>query len=88
MNKFISMLKTMSKGDINGMGIGTIAFVAIVALGIIALFPLSLVYGLQLLGLPVVVSFKSWRNPWRICLFVSDPMTLSNGNLAAMSLAV
>ena len=71
MNKFISMLKTMSKGDINGMGIGTIAFVAIVALGIIALFPLSLVYGLQLLGLPVVVSFKSWLGSVLIMLFLT-----------------
>ena len=44
MNKIISKLKTMSQGDVSGMGIGTIAFVAIVALGIIALFPLSLVY--------------------------------------------
>jgi predicted neutral ceramidase superfamily lipid hydrolase len=71
MNKFISMLKTMSKGDINGMGIGTIAFVAIVALGIIATFPLMLVLGLQLLGLPVTVSFKSWLGSVLIMIFLT-----------------
>jgi predicted neutral ceramidase superfamily lipid hydrolase len=71
MNKFISMLKTMSKGDINGMGIGTIAFVAIVALGIIATFPLILVLGLQLLGLPVTVSFKSWLGSVLIMIFLT-----------------
>jgi len=71
MNKFISMLKTMSKGDINGMGIGTIAFVAIVALGIIATFPLVLVLGLQLLGLPITVSFKSWLGSVLIMIFLT-----------------
>jgi|LauGreDrversion4_2_1035121.scaffolds.fasta_scaffold348349_4 hypothetical protein len=71
MNKFISMLKTMSKGDINGMGIGTIAFVAIVALGIIATFPLMLVLGLQLLGLPITVSFKSWLGSVLIMIFLT-----------------
>jgi hypothetical protein len=71
MNKFISMLKTMSKGDINGMGIGTIAFVAIVALGIIATFPLMLVLGLQLLGLPITVSFKSWLGSVLIMIFLA-----------------
>jgi predicted neutral ceramidase superfamily lipid hydrolase len=71
MNKFISILKTMSKGDINGMGIGTIAFVAIVALGIIATFPLMLVLGLQLLGLPVTVSFKSWLGSVLIMIFLT-----------------
>ena len=71
MNKFISMLKTMSKGDINGMGIGTIAFVAIVALGIIATFPLVLVFGLQLLGLPITVSFKSWLGSVLIMIFLT-----------------
>ena len=71
MNKIISKLKTMSQGDVGGMGIGAIAFVVIVALGIIALFPLSLVYGLQLLGLPVVVSFKSWLGSVLIMLFLT-----------------
>jgi predicted neutral ceramidase superfamily lipid hydrolase len=71
MNKFINMLKTMSKGDINGMGIGTIAFVAIVALGIIATFPLMLVLGLQLLGLPITVSFKSWLGSVLIMIFLT-----------------
>jgi len=65
------MLKTMSKGDINGMGIGTIAFVAIVALGIIATFPLMLVLGLQLLGLPITVSFKSWLGSVLIMIFLT-----------------
>ena len=65
------MLKTMSKGDINGMGIGTIAFVAIVALGIIATFPLVLVLGLQLLGLPITVSFKSWLGSVLIMIFLT-----------------
>jgi hypothetical protein len=71
MNKFISMLKTMSKGDINGMSFGTIAFVAIVALGIIATFPLTLVWGLQLLGLPIAVSFKSWLGSVLIMIFLT-----------------
>ena len=71
MNKIISKLKTMSQGDVSGMGIGAIAFVVIVALGIIALFPLTLVYGLQLLGLPVVVSFKSWLGSVLIMLFLT-----------------
>jgi len=75
MNKIISKLKTMSQGDVSGMSIGTIAFVAIVALGILALFPLTLVYGLQLLGLPVVVSFKSWLGSVLIMLFLTIKTT-------------
>lgn len=75
MNNIINKLKTMSKGDISGMSIGTIAFVVIVALGIIALFPLTLVWGLQLLGLPVVVSFKSWLGSVLIMLFLTIKRT-------------
>ena len=71
MNKIISKLKTMSQGDVSGMGIGTIAFVAIVALGIIATFPLMLVLGLQLLGLPITVSFKSWLGSVLIMIFLT-----------------
>ena len=75
MNNIINKLKTMSKGDISGMSIGTIVFVVIVALGIIALFPLTLVWGLQLLGLPVVVSFKSWLGSVLIMLFLTIKRT-------------
>ena len=77
MNKIINFLKTIAKGDVKGMSVLSIVFVVAVALVVIAAFPLTLVWGLQLLGLPVEVSFSSWLGSVLILIYLT---TKRSGN--------
>jgi hypothetical protein len=80
MKKVIDFLKTMSKGDIKGMSPFAILFVILVALGVIVAFPLTLVWGLQLMGLPVEASFSSWLGSVLILFYLTVRRSSSNGN--------
>ena len=71
MKKVIDFLKTMSRGDVKSMSLFAILFVILVALGVIVAFPLTLVWGLQLLGLPVEVSFSSWLGSVLILFYLT-----------------
>lgn len=80
MNKITNFLKSMSKGDIKGMSPFSIVFVIVVALGIIITFPLTLVWGLQLLGLPIEVNFSSWLGSVLILFYLTVRRSSSNEN--------
>lgn len=71
MNKIINFLKSVGKGDVKGMNIFSILFVAIVAIAVIVTFPLLLVWGLKLIGLPVEVSFSSWLGSVLILFYLT-----------------
>lgn len=78
MNKAITILKDLAKGNVKGVPIFTLAFVIILGFSMLAAAPLLLVFGLKLMGLPVVVSFKSWLGSVLIMAFLGIRIGRSN----------
>lgn len=70
--KIVNTLKKISEGSLTSFG--SIAIAIILILIIVAVFasiPMMLIWGLQLLGFPVVTSFKSYCGALLIMLFTS-----------------
>jgi hypothetical protein len=63
---------------VKGVPVFTLAFVIILGFTMLAAAPLLLVFGLKLMGLPVVVSFKSWLGSVLIMAFLGIRIGKSN----------
>lgn len=70
MKKFTSVLKSLSKGKIEGSSLPTVLLLLVSGASIIVAMPLLLVWGLQLIGLPVEISLSSWLGAVLVFFFI------------------
>jgi flagellar biogenesis protein FliO len=70
MKKFTETLKSLSKGKVEGSSMPTVLMLVVTGLAIIIALPLLLIWGLQLIGLPIEASFSSWFGSILILIFI------------------
>lgn len=80
MKKFTETLKSLSKGKVDGNSMPTVLLLIASGLVIIAALPLLLIWGLQLIGLPVEASFSSWFGSVLILIFIKIASAKSEKN--------
>jgi hypothetical protein len=70
MKKFISILKSLSMGKVEGSSLPTVLLLLVSGAAVIVTMPLLLVWGLQLIGLPVTISLSSWLGAVLVFFFI------------------
>lgn len=70
MNKFTSVLKSLSKGKVEGNSLPAVLLLLVSGASIIVAIPLLLVWGLKLIGLPVEISISSWLGAVGVFFFI------------------
>jgi hypothetical protein len=75
----VSILKKIGSGQLNNGLVFLVALCLIVIVILaISVFPLTLIWGLQLLGLPVVVSWKAYLGSILIMLYLRVQFKFGN----------
>jgi hypothetical protein len=70
MKKFTSILKSLSMGKIESSSLPTVLLLLVSGAAVIVTMPLLLVWGLQLIGLPVTISLSSWLGAVLVFFFI------------------
>jgi membrane protein implicated in regulation of membrane protease activity len=70
MKKFTSILKSLSMGKVESSSLPTVLLLLISGAAVIVTMPLLLVWGLQLIGLPVTISLSSWLGAVLVFFFI------------------
>lgn len=70
MKKFTSILKSLSMGKVENNSLPTVLLLLVSGASVIVAMPLLLVWGLQLIGLPVTISLSSWLGAVLVFFFI------------------
>jgi hypothetical protein len=70
MKKFTSILKSLSMGKVENSSLPTVLLLLVSGASVIVAMPLLLVWGLQLIGLPVTISLSSWLGAVLVFFFI------------------
>jgi hypothetical protein len=70
MKKFTSILKSLSMGKVESSSLPTVLLLLVSGAAVIVTMPLLLVWGLQLIGLPVTISLSSWLGAVLVFFFI------------------
>jgi hypothetical protein len=80
MKKFTSILKSLSMGKVESSSLPTVLLLLVSGAAVIVTMPLLLVWGLQLIGLPVTISLSSWLGAVLVFFFIKLASTNTNND--------